>query len=128
VRLGDLLAGKREWERAAGAYLEAHREAVKAQARGVVPHEEAGPPLALYLSGWALVKAGKAEAGKKRMEQAHWLPLGNGQARSDLARALGKRGHAAAARRENELLLRVGEPALAEEDSVYTAEGIRAAA
>jgi predicted Zn-dependent protease len=109
VRLGDLLADKKDWGRAAERYQQAW-ELDRSQ------------PLALFLHGWALVKAGQEKEGHKRMEQSHWLPLGDPDARSAFGRALALRGHAAAARHENELLLRLSEPA-----SFYTGEGLRRA-
>lgn len=62
------------------------------------------------------------------MERAHLLPLGDGEMRYDLSRALRRRGHRDAAAREQGLLRRVGEPGLAELDSYFTGEGFRAAA
>ena len=61
--------------------------------------------------------AGKIDAGKKRIEQAHWLPLGNvepsstqGPLRSKFADALARRGETEALRRENDLLLKLSKP------------------
>jgi tetratricopeptide (TPR) repeat protein len=125
LRLGELLAEKERWAQAAECFERAYRQVVRQVAAG---EEEAGctPELALYLHGWALAKAGKSAEGKRRMEQAHWLPLGSGPARHAFARALAQRGHPAAARREYDLLCRLGEPVLTERDSYYTGEGFRA--
>jgi tetratricopeptide (TPR) repeat protein len=127
LRLGELLADRKKWAQAAECFRLAYQRAVKKQSAGT---EEAGctPELALYLHGWALVKSGKLAAGKKRMEESRWLPLGNGLARHTFARALAQRGHLRAARREFGLLRRLGEPVLTERDSYYTGEGFRAGA
>ena len=68
MRLGDLDADKKEWDKAAEHYSQAW-------------DKDHGQPLALYLSGWALTQAGKDKEGKKRMEQSHWMPLGDGEVR-----------------------------------------------
>jgi Flp pilus assembly protein TadD len=130
LRLGDLFARNKKWSRAAGRYALAYQRCTKAplRVRDEEDEEECTPALALYLSGRALVRAGKADEGKQRMEQAHWLPLGDGRARYLFARALVKRGHLDEARREYDLLRRVGEPALHEADSFYTGEALRAGA
>src|SRR5207245_2291573 len=78
-RLGDLYAGKKQWDKAAEQYKAAW-DKDKHQA------------LALYLYGHMLVKSGKDAEGKKLMEQAHWLPLGDDGARHALANALLSRG------------------------------------
>jgi tetratricopeptide (TPR) repeat protein len=83
--------------------------------------------LPLYLHGWALARGGQAEPGQKYQEQAHLLPLGDSRLRSAFAGALERRGHRAAARREYDLLCRVGTPALIEGHSLPTGEGLRAA-
>ena len=75
--------------------------------------------LALYLEGWALVQAGKEKEGKKRMEAAHWAPLGDGEVR--FASCRGWKVTASARRRgERELLLRLS-PA----GSLYAAQALR---
>jgi tetratricopeptide (TPR) repeat protein len=74
----------------------------------------------LFLWGRALVMAGKQDEGRRRMEQSHWLPLGNEEARLDFSKALARRGLAEACRRENDLLLRLSQPA-----SYYSGEAQR---
>jgi hypothetical protein len=124
VRLGDLAADAKDWAKAADNYLAAYRLALKAE-----PAQADGlPSLALWLSGRALAKAGQAGEGQARMDRAHLLPLGDGEARYEFVRALRKRGHKEAARREEGHLRRFGEPLLAEPNSYYTGEGLRAAA
>jgi len=110
LRLGDLDADKKEWNKAEERYTQAW-------------DKDHGQPLALYLSGWALTRAGKDKEGKKRMEQSHWTPLGDSRLRRDFSRSLSERGQREAARREGELLLRLGAPGSAD-----AAEGLREAA
>jgi predicted Zn-dependent protease len=96
-RKGDLLAARKEWEKAAEAY-----EQVWARNRN--------EPLPLFLRGWALAKAGKEAEGKKLMEQSHWVLLGDDYTRAQFAKTLAQRGHFAAARREREILLHTCTP------------------
>lgn len=63
-------------------------------------------PLLLFLSGRALAKAGNPTEGKRRMELAHWVALGNERARGKFLEELIRRGEAAAGKRETDLLLR----------------------
>lgn len=63
-------------------------------------------PLLLFLSGKALVKAGKGDEGRRRIELAHWVPLGNERVRGKFLEELNRRGEAKAAARETDLLLR----------------------
>jgi tetratricopeptide (TPR) repeat protein len=129
IRLGDLLADKKQWARAAARYHEAYKLGPKANPAGRGSDEGEGlPALALWLRGHALVQAGQAAEGKLLMERAHLLPLGDGEMRYDFSRALRRRGHRDAEAREQELLRRVGEPGLAEMESYFTGEGFRAAA
>jgi tetratricopeptide (TPR) repeat protein len=67
---------------------------------------QAGP---LYLRGWALEKAGTADEGKKLMELAELLPLANDDNRYLLTEAIRKRGLTEPARRQRELMIRLGE-------------------
>lgn len=124
VRLGDLRAEAKDWAKAATHYHAAYQLALKSES----PSGEGLPCLALWLSGHALTKAGQAEQGKARIERAHLLPLADGEMRYDFVRALRKRDHKDAARREEEHLRRFAEPLLAEPNSYYTGEGLRAAA
>ncbi len=127
VRLGDLFAANKDYARAAVSYRKAYRMALDLPVARASSDEDTAE-LALYLQGWALAKGGKTALGKKLVEQAHWLPLGDARARYELARSLGKRGHAAGAEREHDLLRRVGEPTLTETESFYTGEGLLGAA
>jgi tetratricopeptide (TPR) repeat protein len=96
TRRGDLLAAKAKWDEAAALYRRAWEAA---------PEQ----PLPLFLAGRALVRAGKEDAGRKLIEQAHLLPLGDEEARIDFAQALSRRGEHGDARRENELVIRLSE-------------------
>ncbi|MBL8799863.1 MAG: tetratricopeptide repeat protein [Planctomycetia bacterium] len=95
-RLGDRLAEKKAWEQAAQRYRQAWEK-------------DKGQPLPLYLQGWSLTQAGREVEGKKLIETAHWLVLGGEYiTRYHFARTLGERGQLDAARRERDLLFRVG--------------------
>jgi predicted Zn-dependent protease len=125
---GDLLAAKKQWAAAAARYLEAYRlNRDPKEGPGAKTEEDYDslPALALYLHGDALVKMGRQSEGKQLMERAHLLPLGSGDVRYYLAKALMRRGHRDAARREHDLLRRLGEPVLTERESYYTGEGLR---
>jgi tetratricopeptide (TPR) repeat protein len=114
-RLGDALAAKKDWKGAAERYRQAWRAWEKQPGPRDLPH-----PLPLYLAGHALEKAGQKEEGKKRMEQAHWVLLGDEVARLELARELARRGHDEAAAREYRLIAQVGHPG-----SFYAGEALR---
>jgi len=107
VRLGDLDAERKEWNKAAEAYEQAWKK-------------DPSKPLAHYLNGWALTQAGQEKEGKKRMEQAHWMPLGDGAARFAFLGSLLERGQQEAAEREGELMLRLNSPG-----SQLASEGMR---
>jgi tetratricopeptide (TPR) repeat protein len=62
----------------------------------------------LYLQGWALTRAGRAKEGQALTDLAHWLPLGSQFQRALFAEELTKRDQLDAARRERDLVLRVG--------------------
>ncbi len=62
-------------------------------------------PLLLFLSGQALTKAGNTVEGRRRIELAHWVALGNERARGKFLEELVRRGEGKAAKRETELLL-----------------------
>lgn len=94
-RLGDYLAGKKRWKEAAHRY-------------GQAWEQDRMQPLPLHLRGWALTQAGDQAEGRRLMELAHLIPLGNEQARFTFSQALARRGQTEAARRERELVLRLG--------------------
>ena len=68
-------------------------------------------PLPLFLRGWALTQSGAAAEGRKFIDLAHWLPLGDDALRAEFARSLAMRGETAASKRERELLLKTCPPA-----------------
>jgi hypothetical protein len=96
-RIGDLHAEKKQWGKAAEQYLAAWEK-------------DKHQTLSLYLHGQALAKNGRAADGKKMMDLAHWLPLGDETARHMFAVALTQRGLAEASRSENDLLVRISQP------------------
>jgi tetratricopeptide (TPR) repeat protein len=98
ARRGDLLAAKEKWAEAASLYERAW---------------EAAPerPLTLYLAGRALVRSGKEKEGQALIDQAHLLPLGDGDVRMEFAQALSRRGEKDDARQEFERVSRLAEPA-----------------
>lgn len=108
LRLGDLLAAKKEWAKAARQYREAWRKS--STSHQPFSTDKPADPLPLFLAGDALLKAGQEKEGRKLMEQAHWVLLGDAAARDSFVYALTKRAHHEAARRETDLLLRVSEP------------------
>ncbi len=129
IRRGDLLAAKKQWAAAAVCYLDAYHLGIKGpdadEGSKADDEFDSLAALALYLHGDARVNLGQARDGKQQMERAHLLPLGSGEARYYLARALLRRGHREAARREYDLLRRLGEPLLLEPAAYYTGEGLR---
>jgi tetratricopeptide (TPR) repeat protein len=60
-------------------------------------------PILLYLAGRALTKAGDEPGGRRRMDLAHWVPLGNARLRGRFLEELCNRGLLVSARREVEL-------------------------
>ncbi len=93
---GDLLACAKKWDEATQLYARVW--------------EKDRSPLALYLSGKAMVRAGQRQEGKRRMELARLLPLGNESARQAFALGLATRGDRSGALREFELLFRLSTP------------------
>lgn len=123
IRLGDLLAAKNQWAKAAERYQQAWKKELlpeKPRANFTPLPGRTPDPLSLYLAGDALVHAGQEKEGKKLIEQSHWLPLADVGTRFNFLRALAQRGHAEAAQRESELLLHVSEP-----NSYYSGEALR---
>ncbi len=113
LKLGDHFAEKKQWEKAAEAY-------------GQAQERDPSQPLPAWLRGWALQQAGRAAEGKKLMELAHWLPLGNEEVRHAFCKELLRRQNPEARealRREVELAERTGQP-----NSYHAGELLRLAA
>ncbi len=108
IHLGDMLADKDQWTRASERYRQAWWKSLTK----VDPftQEEHGNPLPLFLTGFALVKAGRRADGDRLIEQSHQALLGHSMGRHAFLKALEERGHISAARREADLLSRVSEP------------------
>jgi hypothetical protein len=118
VRLGDWFAGKKQWEQAALRYQSAWENSLPKKSAAEATSRL--DPLPLFLAGWALVQAGQEKEGKKRMEDSHWILLGDFVGRYEFLRALTQRRFNDAAARETELLLRVSEP-----NSYYAGAALR---
>jgi tetratricopeptide (TPR) repeat protein len=97
IRLGDVLAAKKDWAEAARRYHQAWEK-------------EPNEPLALFLEGWALVQDGKKREGEKLMEQSHWVPLADEVVRDAFLQELAKRGRGPALSREADLQRRLSRP------------------
>ncbi len=97
LRLGDILAGKKEWEQAARRYYQAWEK----DRRQALP---------LYLSGKALVRAGQDKEGRQRIDYAHWLPLANDAIRHAFIAELNARRDTQALLHEADLQFRLGQP------------------
>ena len=95
IRLGDLHAVRERFADAAEAYaLAAERD----------PSE----PVPVYLRGWALQRAGHADAGAAAIEDARLLALGDVRKRASVAEELARRDLHELARRERDLVVRLG--------------------
>jgi tetratricopeptide (TPR) repeat protein len=105
--LAQFLLKKEHWEQAATALEKASS----------VEKENAS---AYFLRGWALVKAGKEQEGRRWMELAHWLPLGREEMRYTLAGALTEHGLYDEAAREWDFTCRLGD-----DDEFYVGIALR---
>ena len=97
LRLGDILAGKKEWEQAARRYYQAWEK----DRRQALP---------LYLSGKALVRAGQDKEGRQRIDYAHWLPLADNAIRHAFIAELNARRDTQALLHQADLQFRLGQP------------------
>jgi len=115
--LGDFLMSLKKYKPA----IEAFAKAAKAKSRAENANneageedyenlfmEDAGPALPTYLQGRALIADGDAKEGKRLVELAHWLPLGDERARAKLVEELNKREWPEMARKEAQMLVSTG--------------------
>jgi tetratricopeptide (TPR) repeat protein len=91
---GNLYAEAKEWT-----------EAIKAFKAAVAKDPKSAS--ALYLLGWAQTKHGEETEGRKRMEQALMIPLGDGESRHDLVQTLVRLNQDEEAARQRMWLLRL---------------------
>jgi tetratricopeptide (TPR) repeat protein len=95
IRYADHLASRQHFKEAADWYKHA----------GAI---EPGNALALFLQGDSIARAGDAAEGKRLIDLAHWVPLGDDYQRGELIRELQRRGFADDAKREIDLALTFG--------------------
>jgi predicted Zn-dependent protease len=95
THLGEFLGKRKQWHKAADCFKRASEF-------------EPDRPDLWYLRGRALVQTGKEKEGKRLMEAARWVPLGNGAKRYWLAKTLKKLGEERASYREWELIWKTG--------------------
>lgn len=113
LRHGDLLAGQKRYAEAAVAYAGAWQ---RDPGRTGVPPEDTAEDtrrddlsfLAPYLHGWALQQAGRGGEATAQLERAHRLPLGDAKRRARVAAELSKRDLPDLAKRERDLIRRLG--------------------
>jgi len=96
LRPGDMAAEDGRWQQAADWY-------------GRAWNRDHAQPSALHLQGWTLTKTGREAEGRKLIEAARLLPLGNAETRYYLAADLHRRGLTEEAMRQWELTVRTGE-------------------
>lgn len=96
IRVGDLAAADTQWQQAAEWYRRAWEK-------------DHAKPTALYLQGRVLVQAGQEAEGRKLIEAARLLPLGNADTRYSFAKELQQRGLNEEAARQWKLIVQTGE-------------------
>lgn len=116
LKLGDFFMSKKRYKDAAEAYSKSAKQAHRSP--DFVPEDgyedaifllsEQNPALPTYLRGRALVMAGDSNEGKRLIEAAHWMPLGNESIRAELIDELNKRGWPEMARKEAAMLIKTG--------------------
>ena len=95
MELGDLLADAGRWKDAAARYEQGWRRFPDCA-------------VLMFLSGRALQKAGDDAEGKRRIELAHWVGLGNARVRGRFLEELIGRGYTVDIRRERDLIRDAG--------------------
>jgi hypothetical protein len=97
IHAGDYRAAHKDWAAAARDYERAwEHDRTKAEA--------------LYLRGWALAQGGQAKEAESLMQRARELPLGKEDIRFELAESLARHQLKDEARKQLELILKVGAP------------------
>ncbi len=96
MKLGDLAAEDTRWTEAIIWYAKASQAAPT-------------KPTPLFLQGWAMVRADREPEGRRLMEAARLVPLGNAETRFDMAEQLRQRGLDEEAAHQFDLVLRTGE-------------------
>jgi tetratricopeptide (TPR) repeat protein len=91
----DFLVEQKRWQEAAKWYA----NAAMRHPTNPMPH---------FLHGWALAQAGNVSEGRRIMEQSHVMPLGNEAVRMQFASDLGARGLHIDARRECDIVGKIG--------------------
>jgi tetratricopeptide (TPR) repeat protein len=91
---GNLYAEEKQWNDAARSYQAAWTK-------------DRSSAAAVYLLGWAQTKLGEEAGGRKRMELAPTIPLGDGESRHDLARTLVRLHQDEEAARQRQWVLRL---------------------
>ena len=91
---GNLCADEKQWKEAAKAYQAAWTKDRRSAA-------------ALYLLGWAQTKLGQADEGRKQMELALVVPLGDGESRRELSKTLVRLQQDEEAARQRQWVLRL---------------------
>ncbi len=94
IDVGDLYAEAKQWNEAVKSY-----EAAWSKDRRSAS--------ALYLLGWAQTKGGAEAEGRKRMELALMVPLGDGESRRELGRTLARLHENNEAARQRQWVLRL---------------------
>lgn len=113
LRLGDFLMAKKRYNEAAEAFAKSAKRANRDQEIEVDDDSifflgEQSPALPTYLQGRALVLGGDTTEGKRLIEAAHWMPLGNETVRANLIDELNKRDWPEMALKEANMLIKTG--------------------
>lgn len=115
IAYGDFLMAKKQYQAAAESYGKAANQLHSIDADieigddGLFTQwEEASAALPTYLQGRALLQAGDTTEGKRLIEIAHWLPLGNERIRAQLVDELNKRDWPEMAMNEAQMVVKTG--------------------
>jgi tetratricopeptide (TPR) repeat protein len=111
LHLGDQRAAEGKWEEAAELYRKAWEPAYRFHSVSEAIGRQAE---SLYLQGWALQRAGKAEEARRLIQLSRLYPLGGCWARYVMGRELYERGHREAGIAEFDFIQRMGRTLAAE--------------